>query len=182
MSSEWRVGTRVIRELEGIDFPACVTVSHGHGLYDIVYTDDGNVEEEIHGDELRLDENAGGENTVVASEQALKKNWMQPAGTPPRKTGQRGVLADFGDNLNALKVPRVIIHQIEHKNSPVRNVNEAGAAPGSEGRSRAARPSTSRSHKQAAASAFIINGPETNYAAGRGLRGIRWLRNNPNSY
>lgn len=178
MSDSWAVGTRVTRDLEGMDFPACISADKGDGSYDIVYTDDGNTEEDVPGDELRLDENAGGETVVAESKEALMKNWLSPAKSPNKNTAGFDILNDFNStqNLNALKAPKVIIHQIEHANSPAQQ-----DSPG-DGRSRGARPNTSRSHKKAAASAFIINGPETNFAAGRGIRGIRWLRDNPNSY
>ena len=178
MSNEWAVGTRVTRDLEGIDFPACIIANKGDGTYDIVYTDDGNTEEDVPADELHLDEEAGGENAVAESKEALMKSWASPMA----KTGGGFDLLDefnSSNSLNALRAPRVTIHQIETVSSPSHHGHPSG---GDDNRSRAARPSTSRAHKQAAASAFIINGPETNFAAGRGIRGIRWLRDNPNSY
>ena len=35
-----------------------------------------------------------------------------------------------------------------------------------------------KGNRDRAASAYIINGAETNVAVGRGIRGIRWLRQN----
>ena len=41
---------------------------------------------------------------------------------------------------------------------------------------------TAKARRDRAASAYVINGPETNVATGSGIRGIRWLQTNGNDF
>lgn len=54
-AGDWRVGSRVERELDGLWFPATIVARDADGLFEIEYDEDHNREMDISEEELRYE-------------------------------------------------------------------------------------------------------------------------------
>ncbi|CAB1118317.1 unnamed protein product [Ectocarpus sp. CCAP 1310/34] len=190
----FRVGEVVERDIDGVWFPAKVVAVHekkdeavpsgGSGsigrrrqlAYDLFYLDDNNRESEVPEEDIRVvydygtktkesmllllgtEHERGGDSTAArghshggGDSKSLDARQYVEAGANSRSRGQDGgkdggVHDEDGDGHAG---PKVTIH------------SSLG---------------TFDTKEDGSATAYIINGPETNVAAGSGLRGIRWLR------
>jgi hypothetical protein len=145
----FRVGTAVMRELEGMLFPARIIRLGDDGTFVVKYTDDGNIEEGVEADEMEVDEGAPDmdleeSKEIEESKEEVKNNFDDDddddGGSPIMSRSQ----------LKRPETARVTRHN---------------------GKTSAMETDSSN--------AFIINGLESNIAAGKGIKGIRWLRDNP---
>ncbi|CAM9884264.1 unnamed protein product [Ectocarpus sp. 8 AP-2014] len=183
----FRVGEVVERDIDGVWFPARVVGVHektyetgpsgsSHSIgrprqlaYDLVYLDDNNRESEVPEEDVRVvhdyptslrgrSTNLGIENICYISRSfpsqrsSSRQRSPSPSGLSSlcffwQEEGKDGGVHDEGDDGHA--GPKVTIHSSR---------------------------GTFDTKEDGSASAYIINGPETNVAAGSGLRGIRWLR------
>ena len=174
-------GDEVERELEGMWFPARVTSANSDGTYDVLYTDDGNSEKDVEADELRSAQHAGEEKSGMEDESKTRCADEEPnvptvsdassVGGTRASSSHVTIYADAGrsagsashssrtnalerqlESAEAVRVPKVTVH------------------------------GTAKARRDRAASAYVINGPETNVATGSGIRGIRWLQTNGNDF
>jgi hypothetical protein len=151
MKAPMVVGAAVMRELEGMLFPARIIRVSSDGTFVIKYTDDGNIEEGVEEDEMEIDE--GAPSLTIEELDELNGESKDDNNDDEGKY-------DTDDGLG----------------SPIMS------------RSQLKRPETARATKHTgktsametdSSNAFIINGLESNIAAGKGIKGIRWLRQNP---
>ena len=168
-----RVDQIVERDLDGLTFRAVVIAVHvdeddGEITLDIRYTDDGNVEREVPVDEVTVLDGAvdeGKSSSSAAGEDAGRGAGAEVAGRRGQQEGKEGARG-------------------RGKRSVRGGAEEGKAAPMSE--DAGALPADSQPqvlihdmHQDSgAATAFVINGSGSDAAAGSGLRGIRWLKDN----
>ena len=181
-------GDEVERELEGMWFPARVTRANSDGTYDVLYTDDGNSEKEVEADELRSAEHAGAGEEKSGGEDESKVRTADDEDDSRVETSS-GVGSAAAPSAAASSSAHVAIYA------------DGGRGAGSESRPSRANAlerqlqsdeavrvpkvtvhGTAKARRDRAASAYVINGPETNVATGSGIRGIRWLQTNGNDF
>ncbi|CAM9266058.1 unnamed protein product, partial [Discosporangium mesarthrocarpum] len=165
-----RVGDIVERDIDGIWFPAKVVAVHqagrsqaGRQTFDLIYLDDGNREDEVPYVDVR----------VVKDVRDFVEMDSQP--------GQRG----WGTGLKTSNTIKEQPKSLEEEQFTVCGKNCAKETRNNfddaDGEPKVTVHTSSRSFgtlegEDGSATAYIINGPETNVATGSGLRGIRWLR------
>ena len=151
MPPRLKVGSAVMRELEGMLFPARIVGVDDDGTFTIRYTDDGNVEEGVDEEELELDDSGGGD--YKAEEDGKEEEGKRAEG----KEEDGDLIGDdvlkSRDQLKRPETAKVTKHS--RKSSSMETDDGANA--------------------------LIINGLESNFAAGKGVKGIRWLRQNPSN-
>ncbi|CAM9195526.1 unnamed protein product [Ectocarpus fasciculatus] len=188
-----RVGEVVERDIDGIWFPARVVAVHEKQYeagpsgrsgsigrrrqlaYDLVYLDDNNRESEVPEEDIRPVDDYGtktkdgvplllGEEHGRVGDSAVPRGRSHSGGDSKSLDGRQDVEAGAHSTIRG---------QEEGKDGSINDADDESAGPkvtihSSRG--------TFDTKEDGSASAYIINGPETNVAAGSGLRGIRWLR------
>ncbi|KAG5186046.1 hypothetical protein JKP88DRAFT_262529 [Tribonema minus] len=153
------VGSVVERDIDAIWYPAEVLAvredacgAAGAYVYDIAYLDDGNTEHDVAARDLRLLDGAASRELAAAA--ARRGDAARPQQPP-------------------VAIPSALLRSIEDL-----SVN-GGADDGDAAPQPTVTYHTSAAHDNrddGQAGAYIINGPDTNIAAGSGLRALRWLR------
>ncbi|CAM9634928.1 unnamed protein product, partial [Ectocarpus sp. 4 AP-2014] len=188
------VGEVVERDIDGVWFPAKVDAVHEKKYevgpsgssgsigrrrqlaYDLVYLDDNNRESEVPEEDVRVAHDYGTKT---------KESMLSLLGTEHERVGDStaawGHSHSGGDSksLDARQHVEAGANsrsrgQEEGKDGGVHDEDDDGHA-GPKVTIHSSR-GTFDTKEDGSASAYIINGPETNVAAGSGLRGIRWLR------
>ncbi|CAM9807730.1 unnamed protein product [Ectocarpus sp. 6 AP-2014] len=189
----FRVGEVVERDIDGVWFPAKVVGVHEKTYeagpsgssgsigrprqlaYDLVYLDDNNRESEVPEEDVRVAHDC---RTKTKGSMLLLLGTEHERGGD--STAARGRCYSGGDS-KSLDVRQYVE---TGANSTSRGQGEGKDGGVHEGDDGPADPKvtihssrgTFDTKEDGSASAYIINGPETNVAAGSGLRGIRWLR------
>lgn len=185
------VGARVERDLDGLWFPATIVrVDEDDGTFELEYDEDHNRETDITAEELRCERHDSLESCVCASVLTLRRivSALQVPGREPQRPTARATAESHAAAARAHAQGLALAPdgvRLRPEQAPDRRL----APPG-----RVARRYEASSHDRytkeycslsyirrtpaRVASGYIINGLETNIAAGNGLRGIRWLRVN----
>ncbi|CAM9399161.1 unnamed protein product [Ectocarpus sp. 12 AP-2014] len=190
----FRVGEVVERDIDGVWFPAKVVAVHEKKneaepsgssgsigrrrqlAYDLVYLDDNNRESEVPEEDVRVVHDYG---TKAKESMLLLLGTEHERGGDNTAARGRGHSGGDSKSLDALQYVETGANstsrgQEEGEDGGVHDEDDDGHA-GPKVTIHSSR-GTFDTKEDGSASAYIINGPETNVAAGSGLRGIRWLR------
>jgi len=133
--SEYFVGDLVERELEGMYFPARILAVQPSDKYRITFLDDGNVEDNVPGGDLRRPEDKEKLERMVAPEK--KKMILAPASNiPPTLYGRKESKGEDREDEGVanLEQPKVLNHdELRNEDTGVRvEVEAKGIDPGDE--------------------------------------------------
>ena len=149
------VGGLVEREIDSMWVPGRILEIHeddGGTVYDVEYEDDGNIEADVPFSDIRWRE--GVENPGPQEEDVLR--------SPQNR--HRAATSGKVSALTTAPTDSIPLHLKQLLEEEDREKGETT-------------PRVTIGREDGEASAYIINGAETNIAAGSGLRALRWLRN-----
>ncbi|CAM9919162.1 unnamed protein product [Scytosiphon promiscuus] len=194
-----RVGDFVERDIDGIWFPAKVlavyerkyptgslvsssNVGHPRQLaFDLVYLDDQNRESEVPEGDLRKVYDCGEKtkNDLLLLLPEEEEGPKRRDGEEPRFGDRRrsdGSNLEMAEEKNKAAAETTLHGEGEEKETESHRDDESDSDHEGPKVTIHSSRGTFDTKEDGSATAYIINGPETNVAAGSGLRGIRWLR------